>query len=58
MRGTDGTERVRICRRDGIDHPSGHGVRDGCAERVNSSDLPAPTFAFVLRARRRRRLVA
>jgi hypothetical protein len=25
-------------------------VRDGCAERVNSSDLPAPTFAFVLRA--------
>jgi hypothetical protein len=25
-------------------------VRDGCAERVNSSDLSAQIFAFVLRA--------
>src|SRR5262249_57712931 len=37
----------RIYRRDGVDHPSGHDVGGGCAERV--TDLPASTFAFVLR---------
>jgi hypothetical protein len=47
-RGTHGTETVRIYRRDGVDHPSGHDVDGGCAdERV--TDLPASTFAFVLR---------
>src|SRR5262249_42593459 len=33
------------------DHPSGHDVGGGCAERV--TDLPASTFAFVLRGTRR-----
>src|SRR5262245_51850182 len=52
MRGTDVTETnyACICLRDGIDHPNGHDVDGGCAERINSSDLPPPTFAFVLRA--------
>src|SRR5262249_5143680 len=44
------TSSVRICRRDGVDHPSGHDVGDGCAELANLSDLLASTFAFVLRA--------
>ena len=32
------TSQVRIRRRDGIDYPSGHGVRDGSAELV--TDVP------------------
>src|SRR6516165_10126167 len=52
MRGTDGNETssVSICRRGGVDHPSGHDVGFGCAKLANLSDLPASTFAFVLRA--------
>jgi len=42
------TSSVRICRRDGVDHPSGHDVGGGCAPQV--SDLPASTYAFGLRA--------
>jgi hypothetical protein len=50
MRGTDGNETssVRICRRDGVDHPSGRAVGFGCA-KLALSDLPASTFAFVLK---------
>jgi hypothetical protein len=50
MRGTDDNETssVRICRRDGVDHPSGHDVGFGCA-KLALSDLPASTFAFVLK---------
>src|SRR5262249_62258136 len=50
MRGNGGNETssVRICRRDGADHPSGHDVGGGCAPQV--SDLPASTCALVLRA--------
>jgi hypothetical protein len=40
------TSEVRICRRDGVDHPSSHDVGDGSAELV--TDLPAGAFAFVL----------
>jgi hypothetical protein len=39
---------VRICRRDGVDHPLGCDMGDGSAELV--IDLPAGAFAFELRA--------
>src|SRR5262245_9689733 len=43
------TSYVRICRRDGVDHPDDHGgQRFGSAVLV--TDLPAPTCAFVLGA--------
>jgi hypothetical protein len=40
------TSQVRICGRDGVDHPSGHDVGFGSAGLV--TDLPPSTFAFVL----------
>jgi len=49
-RGFDGTEittsKVRICRRDGVDHPLGCDMGDGSAEPV--TDLPGRSFCFVL----------
>jgi hypothetical protein len=33
------TSLARICRRNGVDHPSGHDVGVGSAERV--TDLPS-----------------
>ena len=48
----DGTESktswVRIYRRGGVDHPSGHDVGFGSAGLVTVTDLPPSTFAFVL----------
>jgi hypothetical protein len=49
-RGIHGTEiktsEVRICRRDGVDHPLGCDMGDGSAELV--THLPVGAFAFVL----------
>src|SRR5262249_513400 len=44
---------VRIRLRDGSDHPGDADVvkpRFGCAGSADRTDLPVPTFAFVLRA--------